>query len=204
MSKPRILVFGGSLRAGSYNQKLATIAAAGATEAGAEVTLIALRDYRMPIFDEDLETEEGMPENAVKLKALFAENDGLIIASPEYNSGITAALKNAIDWVSRATSEDEAPLSVLKGKTAAILAASPGGYGGARSLAQLRPLLENIQGAGGSGDHPESLRGVRCGRQSGGCGPTGSGQIAGCRFGFKNELTAARFRLPACLIPCRR
>ncbi len=144
MNKPRILVFGGSLRAESYNQKLATIAAAAATAAGAEVTLIALRDYRMPIFDEDLEAEEGMPENALKLKALFAENNGLIIASPEYNSGITAALKNAIDWVSRATSEDEPPLSVLKGKTAAILAASPGGYGGARSLDQLRPLLKNI------------------------------------------------------------
>lgn len=144
MSEPRILVFGGSLRAESYNQKLAIIAAAAATAAGAKVTLIALRDYRMPIFDEDLEAGEGMPENARKLKALFAENDGLIIASPEYNSGITAALKNAIDWVSRATSEDEQPLSVLKGKTAAILAASPSGYGGARSLAQLRPLLENI------------------------------------------------------------
>lgn len=144
MKKPRILVFGGSLRAESYNQKLATIAAAAATAAGAEVTLISLRDYRMPIFDEDLETADGMPENAAKLKALFAENDGLIIASPEYNSGITAALKNAIDWVSRATSEDEPPLSVLKGKTAAIIAASPGGYGGARSLAQLRTLFENI------------------------------------------------------------
>jgi chromate reductase len=144
MKKPRILVFGGSLRAESYNQKLATIAAAAASAAGADVTLIALRDYRMPIFDEDLESEEGMPENAAKLKALFAENEGLIIASPEYNSGITAALKNAIDWVSRATTEDEPPLSVLKGKTAAILAASPGGYGGARSLAQFRPLLENI------------------------------------------------------------
>jgi len=144
MSTPRILVFGGSLRAESYNQKLATIAAAGAREAGAEVTLIALRDFRMPLFDEDLEAEEGMPENAKKLKAIFAEHDGLIIASPEYNSTITAALKNAIDWISRVTSPDEAPLSVLKGKSAAILSASPGGYGGARSLAQLRPFLENI------------------------------------------------------------
>ncbi len=144
MSQPNILVFGGSLRAESYNQKLATIAAAAASAAGANVTLISLRDYRMPIFDEDLEKEQGMPEAASRLKALFAANGGLIIASPEYNSGITAALKNAIDWVSRATSPDEAPLSALKGKTAAILAASPGGYGGARSLAQLRPFLENI------------------------------------------------------------
>jgi len=145
MKTPRILVFGGSLRAASFNHQLATLAAAAAREAGADVTLISLRDFRMPLYDADLESEEGMPENAAKLKALFAENDGLIIASPEYNSGITAALKNAIDWVSRATTEDEPPLSVLGGKTAAILAASPGGYGGARSLAQLRILLENIR-----------------------------------------------------------
>lgn len=136
---------GGSLRAASFNQKLATLAAGHAGHAGAEVTLVSLRDFRLPLFDEDLETAEGMPENAARLKALFAGSDGLIIASPEYNSGVTAALKNAIDWVSRATDEDEPPLSALGGKTAAILAASPGGYGGARSLAQLRTLLENIR-----------------------------------------------------------
>ncbi|MEO8614496.1 MAG: NAD(P)H-dependent oxidoreductase [Luteolibacter sp.] len=144
MKHPRILAFSGSLRAASYNQKLATIAANAARDAGADVTLISLRDFRMPLFDEDLETEAGMPEAAQKLKALFASHDGLIIASPEYNSTITAALKNAIDWVSRATSPDEKPLLVLSGKKAAILSASPGGYGGARSLVQLRPFLENI------------------------------------------------------------
>ena len=145
MTPPRLLAFSGSLRAASYNQKLATLAANAARDAGAEVTLISLRDFRMPLFDEDLEREEGLPEAAQKLKALFASHDGLIIASPEYNSTITAALKNAIDWVSRATSEDETPLSALSGKTAAILSASPGGYGGARSLVQLRPFLENIR-----------------------------------------------------------
>lgn len=144
MKTPRILAFGGSLRAASYNHKLAAIAVQGARDAGADVTFISLRDFPMPIYDQEIEDAEGMPENAAKLKALFASHDGLIIASPEYNSGITAALKNAIDWVSRATSPDEPPLSVLRGKTAAILAASPGGYGGSRSLAQLRPLLENI------------------------------------------------------------
>ncbi len=144
MKTPRILVFGGSLRAESYNHKLAIVAAEGAREAGADVTLISLRDFRLPMFDEDLESAEGMPETAQRLKALFTENDGLIIASPEYNSTITAVLKNTIDWVSRSTSPDEKPLSALRGKSAAILAASPGGYGGARSLAQLRPFLENI------------------------------------------------------------
>ncbi len=144
MSTPRILVFGGSLRAESYNQKLATIAAAAAREAGGDVTLISLRDFRLPLFDQDLEDAEGKSEAAKKLKELFLNVEGFIIASPEYNSGITAALKNAIDWVSRADTDDEPPLLAFKGKTAAILSASPGGYGGARSLAQLRPLLENI------------------------------------------------------------
>jgi len=142
---PKILAFGGSLRAASFNQKAVALAAEGARAAGGDVTLISLRDYPLPLFDEDLEAAEGMPENAVKLKELFLSHDGLLIASPEYNSGITAALKNAIDWVSRATSKDEAFLSAFVGKKAAILGASPGGYGGARGLAQLRPLLENIK-----------------------------------------------------------
>lgn len=144
MSTPRILVLGGSLRAGSYNQKLAAIAADHARAAGAEVTLISLRDFPLPLFNEDLEAAEGMPAAAKELKSLFAGHNGLIIASPEYNSMITPALKNAIDWVSRATDPDEKPLSALKGKTAAILSASPGGYGGSRSLGFLRPFLENI------------------------------------------------------------
>ena len=83
MKHPRLLAFGGSLRAASYNQKLATLAADAARDAGADVTLIALRDFRMPLFDEDLEASEGMPEAARKLKELFAKHDGLIIASPE-------------------------------------------------------------------------------------------------------------------------
>ena len=144
MSTPRILAFGGSLRAASFNQAAAALAAQGAREAGAEVTVIALRDFPLPLFDQDLEAAAGMPDNARRLKDLFLAHDGLIIASPEYNSTISAALKNAIDWVSRATTATEAPLAALAGKTAAILAASPGGYGGSRGLVQLRPFLENI------------------------------------------------------------
>ncbi len=144
MSTPKILAFSGSLRAESFNQKLVTLAADFARAAGAEVTLISLRDFRLPLFDQDLESAEGMPAAGRELKALFAAHDGLIIASPEYNSMITPALKNAIDWVSRVTGPDEPMLSALKGKSAAILSASPGGYGGARSLGFLRPFLENI------------------------------------------------------------
>ena len=98
---PRILAFAGSLRRGSFNEKLVPIAAKGAREAGAEVTLIALKDFLLPLFDQDLEAEQGMPKIGKKLKQLFIDHDGLLIAAPEYNSSITAVLKNAIDWVSR-------------------------------------------------------------------------------------------------------
>lgn len=141
---PRILVFGGSLRRDSFNQKLAAIAAEGAREAGAEVTVIALRDFPLPVFDQDLEDASGKPEAAVRLKATFKEHHGLIIASPEYNSSITAALKNAIDWVSRADRDDEPMLSALSGKSAVLCAASPGALGGLRGLVHLRSILGNI------------------------------------------------------------
>ena len=144
MTTPRILAFGGSLRRDSFNQKLATIAADGAREAGAEVTLIALRDFPLPVFDQDLETAEGLPEAAKKLKQLFREHHGLLIASPEYNSGISGALKNVIDWVSRAESDDEPPLVAFTGKTAILCAASPGALGGLRGLVHVRAILGNI------------------------------------------------------------
>jgi len=144
MTTSRILAFGGSLRRDSFNQKLAAVAAVGARAVGAEVTLIALRDFPLPVFDQDLEGAEGMPTAAKKLKQLFREHHGLLIASPEYNSSITAALKNAIDWVSRAETDDEPPLVAFAGKTAALCAASPGALGGLRGLVHARAILGNI------------------------------------------------------------
>jgi len=141
---PRILAFGGSLRKNSFNQKLAAIASEGAREAGAEVTLIELRDFPMPLFDQDLEAEIGKPEQAKRLKDLFLSHQGLLIASPEYNSSYSAALKNAIDWVSRGDTPDESPISALAGKSAVIMATSPGGLGGLRGLVPLRMLLGNL------------------------------------------------------------
>lgn len=143
-SNPRILAFGGSLRAASFNQRVAQIAAEGARRAGAEVTVIALRDFPMPVFDQDLEEAGGMPEKARELKKLFLSHDGLLIASPEYNSSITAALKNALDWVSRAESDSEPPVAAFRGKVAAILGASPGALGGLRGLVHLRSILSNV------------------------------------------------------------
>ena len=98
---PKILAFSGSARKSSFNQKLVTIAAEGANAAGADITLINLADYPMPMFDEDLEASEGMPAAARAFKQLLIDHDGLLIASPEYNSAFSPLLKNAIDWATR-------------------------------------------------------------------------------------------------------
>ncbi|MEW6254242.1 MAG: NAD(P)H-dependent oxidoreductase, partial [Planctomycetota bacterium] len=98
---PKILAFAGSLRRDSWNRKLIQVAAEAARVAGAEVTLIDLADYPLPLMDEDLEARDGLPTNAQRLKALFKAHDALLIASPEYNSSLPPLLKNTLDWVSR-------------------------------------------------------------------------------------------------------
>ena len=144
MSKtPRIVALGGSLRKESYNKKLVQIAARAAREAGAEGTYIELRDYPMPVFDEDLEKAEGLPDSAKKLKQVFIDHDGFLWSCPEYNSSITAVLKNTIDWVSRPVA-GETPLRGFKGKTAALMSASPGALGGLRGLVTVRSILSSI------------------------------------------------------------
>ncbi len=143
MSKPKILAFSGSAREKSYNQRLVEYAARKAEAAGAEVTLINLGDFPMPIMNEDLEREEGQPEHGTRLKKLMIEHDAFLIACPEYNRSITPLLKNAIDWASRRVG-DEPPLVAYKGKLAAIISASPGGLGGLRSLMHVREILVNL------------------------------------------------------------
>ena len=144
MNQPKITAFAGSLRAGSFNRKLLALAADAARAAGAEVTVVDLRDLALPLFDQDLEDASGLPDGAKKFKALLRASDGFLIASPEYNSSLTAALKNALDWASRAESDGEPPLAAYRGKTAALCSASPGALGGLRGLVHLRAILGNI------------------------------------------------------------
>lgn len=140
----KILCFAGSHRKGSMNMALAKEAANLIQELGATATFIDLADYQMPIYDGDIEQEDGAPDAAHKLKKLMMEHDGVFIASPEYNSSISPLLKNTIDWVSRIKDEGEAPLAAFKGKVYAISATSPGPVGGLRGLVPLRMLLGNI------------------------------------------------------------
>jgi NAD(P)H-dependent FMN reductase len=143
MTQPKILAFAGSTRTDSFNKKLIKIAATGARESGADVTIIDLRDYPMPLYDEDLEKKEGLPSSTRKLKELMLSHHGFLISSPEYNSSISGVLKNTIDWTSR-QGDDESPLICFKDKVAGLMSASPGGLGGLRGLVHVRAILENM------------------------------------------------------------
>lgn len=143
-TKTKILALAGSMRKDSFNKKLVKIAVAGARKAGAEVTLVDLNDFQLPLYHGDEEEIGGVPKIGQELKKLFIEHDGFLFASPEYNSSVSGAFKNAIDWVSRPEKSDPFYLVAFKGKTAAIMSASPGALGGLRGLVHLRSLLESI------------------------------------------------------------
>jgi NAD(P)H-dependent FMN reductase len=142
MSLPKVLVLAGSIRSHSHNARLAALASKELVLAGADVTRISLHDYPMPLYDGDHEVQSGPPANAVKLKQLMAQHQGVFIASPEYNASITPLLKNTIDWISRVRDRGESPLAVYKNRVFAIGGASDGAYGAMRSLMALRQVLE--------------------------------------------------------------
>lgn len=133
-----LLALSGSARRASHNLKLVRAMAAGATAAGANVTVIDWADFVLPVFNEDIEHE--LPPAAVALKNLFAKADGFLIAEPEYNGGYSALMKNAIDWVSRPL-PGAAPGSVFKNKTVVVAGATTGRWGAVRSVRQLREVL---------------------------------------------------------------
>ncbi|HET9816471.1 MAG TPA: NAD(P)H-dependent oxidoreductase [Xanthobacteraceae bacterium] len=141
MAAPKILVIPGSLRAKSYNVRLAALATKELMLADADVTRISLLDYPLPIYDADTAETAGPPPNAVKLKQLMSVHQGVFIASPEYNASITPLIKNTIDWVSAVRERGEAPLAAYQNRVFALGGASPGRSGATHSLLALRQVL---------------------------------------------------------------
>lgn len=137
---PKILAFAGSLRKNSYNKRVLKTAIEGAKRAGADVTVLDLNDFPMPIYNEDDHKENGFDVNALRFQEILNAHDGLLIASPEYNGSLPAALKNALDWASRPSDKFKMG-EVFRGKAAAIITASPGSFGGIRCLGHLRGIL---------------------------------------------------------------
>ncbi len=144
MSTPiDILILVGSSRHGSVNMKLAQAVAHTAQNQGHTATVADIRAQGIPILDQDLEAEHGIPAGARALREQLHAASALIVCSPEYNGFPTPLLKNALDWMSRPDG-DVPGLIAFRGKPALALSASPGALGGLRSLALTRQLLDNL------------------------------------------------------------
>ena len=141
----KIAVIVGSTRDGSSNKMLGDLAGASLAAQGASVTRVDLATFDLPLYSAALEAG-AFPADALRLKALFAAQAGLLFVSPEYNGSLPPLLKNAIDWASRPTG-DEGPvaLTAYRGKAAAIMSASMGPFGGLRGLMHLRQILSTTQ-----------------------------------------------------------
>ena len=140
----KILVFAGSIRTGAYSGKTADVAARELALQGAEVTRISLADYPLPIMDQDLEVEKGVPDNAVKLARLIAAHDAVLIATPEYNGSLPPLLKNTIVWVSRVHKDGDKALRPYPGKIVGLCSSSNGHFAGIRCINHLRAVLSHI------------------------------------------------------------
>lgn len=128
-----ILAFAGSLREGSYNKALLR----AAKELAPESMNIQVFDLEgIPLYNADIEAK-GDPERVSEFKEAIRKADGLLIATPEYNHGVPAVTKNAVDWASRPPRN-----SPMNGKPVGILGASPGMTGSARGQSQLRQAFE--------------------------------------------------------------
>src|SRR5215475_6942055 len=134
----RVLIFSASLRAESFNTKLAHLAARSAEKYGATVDLASMRDFDGPSYDGDVEATSGIPAGTKELNRRLRANDAFVIASPEYNGSMPGLLKNAIDWVSRIRPQ---PFHARHGL---LLSASPSMAGGNRGLWFLRVPLEHL------------------------------------------------------------
>ena len=129
----KIIGLAGSLRQGSLNRALLRAAQAEAPD-GMEIEIFDLAE--VPLYNGDVEGE-GDPEPVARMKQAIRGADGVLFVTPEYNHGVPAVMKNAVDWASRPRRE-----AALGGKPVAIMGASPGITGTARGQSQLRQAFE--------------------------------------------------------------
>ncbi|MET0154961.1 MAG: NAD(P)H-dependent oxidoreductase [Rickettsiales bacterium] len=141
----RLLFMCGSMRKASFNKKLATEACRMAKERGADARFIDLPSYDIPIYNDDVVAETGVPKDVERLKSDFMQAHGVFIASPEYNGSYSGALKNAFDWISRKSIAEEKDCVAFDGRPFALVSASPGAGGGLRGLIALRDLLGKMR-----------------------------------------------------------
>jgi NAD(P)H-dependent FMN reductase len=135
---PTIVGLCGSLRRRSLNLMLLHEAAAAAP-AGTTIEVASIRD--VPLYDGDVETEQGTPEAVRQLKDRIAAADGVLIATPEYNHSMPGVLKNTIDWLSRPPADIP---RVFHGRPVAIVGATPGKGGTALAQDAWLPVIRTL------------------------------------------------------------
>lgn len=135
MTELHLVGFAGSLRRESFNRALL---AAARQLAPVSMTIDVVEIGQLPFYNADVE-QEGDPMSVAGFKAALQEADGVLIATPEYNTGIPGVLTNALDWASRLPGR--APLT---GKPVALMGASPGQIGTARAQVHLRQILGHV------------------------------------------------------------
>lgn len=133
----RLLGLSGSLRKTSFNTGLLK-AAVDLMPEGAVLQAETL--HGVPLYDADLEAAEGVPTAVAKLKSALAEAEGLLMVTPEYNSGVPGVFKNALDWMSR----PPGGLALFKGKPVAIIGASAGGFGTISAQDHWLPVMKKL------------------------------------------------------------
>ncbi len=135
----KLLGISGSLRAGSFNTALLRVAAQQAAAQGITLDVVTLQG--IPLYDGDAETASGVPAAAEALKARVMASDGVILATPEYNSGVPAVLKNAIDWLSRPYTDIP---KVFGGRPFAVAGATPSPGGTLMAQTAWLPTLRHL------------------------------------------------------------
>ncbi|MDD9911176.1 MAG: NAD(P)H-dependent oxidoreductase [Ahrensia sp.] len=136
----KIIIIPGSTRTGSHNVRLAVAIKQALEATDADITLVDLSDYPMPIYNGDLEQASGAPREARDLAALIALHQGVVLVNPEYNASITPLMKNTLDWLSR----DMGDVKPYQNRAFALASCSPGALGGIRALNHMRDTLISI------------------------------------------------------------
>lgn len=135
----QLLGLSGSLRAGSFNTAL--LRAAVALAAGEALQIDAATLHGIPLYDGDVEQQQGLPPAVRALRERILAADGLLLVSPEYNNGVPGVFKNAIDWLSRKPGGEP---DVFRDRPVAVIGASPGGFGTVLAQAHWLPVLRTL------------------------------------------------------------